>query len=121
MAIFTLDGIAIKNPNTFKIELYTLTKSTRVANGDMVMDFVANKRKFEFGYNAINGIELNKIIEILWTQLTTTRQCFHTLNYLEDGIEKTARVYSGSIPKNLHSAQSKLWVWKDVTISLVER
>lgn len=121
MSIFAIDGVAIKNPTSFKIELYTLTKSTRVANGDMVMDFVANKRKFEFGYAAINGTEMNKIIDVLWTQLVTTKQCFHTLTYLEDEVIKTATVYAGSIPKQLHSAKSRLWVWKDVTFSLIER
>lgn len=121
MSVFAIDGIPIKNPTSFKIELYTLTKSTRVANGDMVMDFVANKRKFEFGYDAISGTEINKIVDVLWTQLVVTKQCFHTLTYMEDDEPKTAIVYAGSIPKQLHSAKSKLWVWKDVTLSLIER
>ena len=119
---FKLDGTAIKNPSSFDMEYYTLTQSTRVANGDMVMDFVANKRKFNLSYEAIQSQDLNKIIDILWTRLATTKQCFLTLSYLDDGVEKSATVYSGSIPKNLHRATTgKTWTWKDVKISLIEK
>lgn len=122
MANFWISDTPIKNPTGFSIELYTLTKSTRVASGDMVMDFVANKRKFQFEYAAITSAELNTIIDLLWTNLATTRQCFVTLKYMDDGVEKTARVYAGSIPKKLHRAStSTTWVWKDVSFSLIER
>lgn len=121
MAIFKIDGVPIKNPSSLDIERYTLTKATRVASGDMVMNFVANKRKFVLAYEAIDAVELDKIIDLLWTSLETTKQCFHTLTYLENEKEKTAVVYSGAIPQRLHSAKSKLWVWKNVTINLIER
>jgi len=118
---FKLAGVPIKNPKTFKIELYTLTKSTRVANGDMVMDFVANKRKFLFGYDVIDSRDLNTIIEICWERLAQTKECFYTLEYLDDGVPKQAVVYAGSIPKNLHRGEGKNWKWKDVQFSLIER
>lgn len=119
---FRLNGTPIKNPTSFDMEYYTLTQSTRVANGDMVMDFVANKRKFNFGYEAIQSPDLNKIIDILWTQLATTKQCFLTLTYIDDGEAKTATVYAGAIPKNLHRGTSgKIWTWKDVKFSLIEK
>lgn len=118
---FYLDGQKIKDPTGFNPELYTLTKSTRVANGDMVMDFVANKRKYNFTWAAIDSRELDKIIEILWRQLETTKECFHWLEYDDDLRHNKVRVYSGAIPHNLHRGDGKLWVWKDVKLSLIER
>lgn len=118
---FYLDGQKIKDPTGFNPELYTLTKSTRVANGDMVMDFVANKRKYNFTWSAINSRELDTIIEILWRQLETTKECFHWLEYDDDLRHNKVRVYSGAIPHNLHRGDGKLWVWKDVKLSLIER
>ena len=120
-AAFYIDNIAIKNPNTYSAEHYTLTQSTRVANGDMVMDFVANKRKFTLGYNAISGMELNTIIDVLWSSLATSKKCFHVFMYLENGLYKSATVYAGSIPKKLHRGDSGTWIWKDVNISLIEK
>lgn len=118
---FYLDGQKIKDPTGFNPELYTLTKSTRVANGDMVMDFVANKRKYNFTWSAINSRELDTIIEILWRQLETTKECFHWLEYDDDLRHNKVRVYSGAIPHNLHRGDGRLWVWKDVKLSLIER
>lgn len=121
MPNFKIDNIAIKNPSGFKLEYYTLTKSTRVANGDMMMDFVANKRKFIFEYKAITSSQLNQIIELLWGSLATTHNCFHTLHYIDGGETKEATVYAGALPLNLHRADGTEWVWKDVTFSLIER
>lgn len=116
-----IDGIRIKNPNQFNPEYYTLTKSTRVANGNMVMDYVANKQKFNLMWNAIDSRELDKIIEILWRSLPTTKECFHWLDYADDLREYHVRVYAGAIPHNLHRGDGKLWIWKDIKISLIER
>ena len=118
---FYLDGQKIKDPTGFNPELYTLTKSTRVANGDMVMDFVANKRKYNFTWAVIDSRELDKIIEILWRQLETTKECFHWLEFHDDLRHNKVRVYSGAIPHNLHRGDGRLWIWKDVKLSLIER
>lgn len=118
---FYIDGQRIKNPSGFNPEYYTLTKSTRVANGDMVMDFVANKRKFNLTWSVISNRELNPIIDILWRNLATTKECFHWFEYTEDGTKHKVRVYAGAIPINLHRADGHLWIWKDVKLSLIER
>lgn len=118
---FVVDGVRLKNPNAFNPEYYTLTKSTRVANGDMVMDFVANKQKFNLTWNAIDSRELNKIIEVLWRSLARTKECFHWLDYEDDLQSYHLRVYAGAIPHNLHRGDGRLWIWKDVKISLIER
>lgn len=118
---FKINGIPIKNPTDWKVEVYTLTQSARVANGDMVMDFVANKRKFTFTYAQISSTDLDVIIEQLWSNLENTKECFHTLEYPDNGTIKTATVYAGSIPRNLHRGIGSVWVWKEVSFSLIER
>lgn len=118
---FYLDGQKIKDPSGFNPEFYTLTKSTRVANGDMVMDFVANKQKFNFTWNMIDSRNLDLILEILWRQLPVTKECFHWLEYEDDLRHNKVRVYAGAIPHNLHRGDGRLWIWKDVKLSLIER
>lgn len=118
---FRIDGVRIKNPTAFNPEYYTLTKSTRVANGDMVMDYVANKQKFNFTWAAINSRELDLIIELLWRNLPVDKKVFHKLEYEDDLRHHEVTVYAGAIPHNLHRGDGRLWVWKDVKISLIER
>lgn len=117
MANFTLNGRGIKNPSSFKIERYNVTNLERLADATMVGDLIAKKRKFYFTYDAIKGGDLDNILEAIWE----TNELFFPLKYKENGKSKSATVYVGSIPTELHSAKSKDWVWKNVTFNLIER
>lgn len=117
MANFTINGRGIKNPSTFRIERYNVTNMERLANADMVGDLIAKKLKFYFTYDAITAAELDNILEAIWD----TNDIFYTLEYNYQGEQRSAVVYSGSIPTDLHSAKSKEWVWKNVTFNLIEK
>lgn len=113
---YALNGVPIKRPSTFKIEKYKVTNATRLANSNMVADVLSRKRKFYFTYTAISSTELDKILDILWEN----DDYFFTLSYVENGIEKTATVYPGSIPATLHRPEG-VWVWKEVSFNLIEQ
>ena len=84
MANFSINGVGIKNPSSFKIERYNVTNMERLANAEMVGDLIAKKRKFYFTYDAIKAKELNNILDIIWE----TDELFYTLSYLENGKQK---------------------------------
>lgn len=113
---YVVNGVSIKRPSTFKIERYNVTNMERIANGDMVGDLVAKKRKFYFTYDAITSTELNKILDAIWE----INSIFYTLQYVENNVVKTATVYSGSIPSELYRTGGE-WVWQNVTFNLIER
>ena len=116
---FVINGVTIKNPSTFKIERYNVTTMERLSNADMVGDLVAQKLKFYFTYEAISAPDLDKILEAIWD----SKKLFFTLEYPYQGVQKTATVYVGSIPSDLHrgSMSSPNWVWKNVTFNLIQR
>lgn len=113
---YTLEGIEIKRPSTFKIERYKLTNATRLANGDMAADVINHKKKFTMQYKAIQATDLNKILDILWDN----DDYFFNFTYVENGVVQTCVVYPGNIPSTLHRSDGN-WVWKDVSFSLIER
>ena len=117
MANFAVNGRAIKNPSTFKIERYNVTNMERLANAKMVGDLIAQKLKFYFTYEAITASDLDNILDAIWE----SKKIFFPLKYVENGKAKSATVYVGSIPTELHSAKSKEWVWKNVTFNLIEQ
>ena len=117
MSNFTLNGRGIKNPSSFKIERYNVTTMERLADATMVGDLIAKKRKFYFTYDAIKGSDLDNILEAIWE----TDKLFFTLTYVENNVPKSATVYSGSIPTDLHSAKGADWVWKGVSFDLIEQ
>lgn len=114
---FVVNGIAIKNPSTFKVERYNVTTMERLSNADMVGDLVAKKLKFYFTYDAISAEDFDRILQAIWDSPTL----FFPLTYTDRGVTKTASVYVGSIPSDLHYLSASNTVWKNVTFNLIER
>lgn len=118
MANFIINGQTIKNPSTFKIERYNVTNMERLADARMVGDLIAKKRKFYFTYEAISSYDLDLILNAIWE----TNTLFFPIQYLENSVAKSAIVYVGSIPTELHKAgRGPDWVWKNVTFNLIEQ
>lgn len=113
---YSINEVSIKRPHSFRIEKYKVTNLKRLANADMSGALIAKKRKFNFTYNAITSTDLNKILDILWE----SDDVFYTLKYMENNELKTVTVYPGAIPAELHRT-GNVWVWKDVSFSLIER
>ena len=119
---FKINGITIKNPSTFKIERYNVTTMERLSNADMVGDLVAKKLKFYFTYEVLPAADLDAILAAIWD----SDKLFFPLEYTENGIQKSATVYVGSIPAELARIHGSVgnaanWVWKGVTFNLIER
>lgn len=102
-------------PKDFTIERYNLTKSGRLAAGNMVMDLISKKRKFLFRYPAITGKELNVILGLI-----DTNAMFFQVSYYENGVNKVATCYAGHVPSQTHRTDGN-WVWKEVNFDLIER
>lgn len=118
MAYFAVNGVLIKNPTSFKIERYNVTTMTRLANADMTGDLIAQKLKFFFTYDAISADDFDTILRAIWD----SKKLFFRLNYEYQGQMRSAMVYVGSIPSDLHYAnKGPGWVWKNVTFNLIER
>jgi hypothetical protein len=119
MSYFQLDGSDIKNPTTFKVSRYRITKSNRLADGTMSMEFIAKKRKFFFTYDGIEDSDMQTILDALWE----TDEVFYDLDYMENGEWKKATVYAGEIPTELKKVQDKngKWVWSGFNFNLIEK
>lgn len=121
--ILKIAGVAIKKPKNnggFKISKYNVTKSGRVANGDMTMDLVAKKRKFFFSYEVISGKDLEQILSVI-----DSDAMFFDITYEENGQVKSANVYVGEISQTHFRVPDATtptgWYWKDFTFNLIER
>ena len=114
---FVVNNIPIKNPSGFKIERYNVTTMERLSNADMVGDLVAKKLKFYFTYDAISAEDFDTILSAIYDG----DELFFPLVYTDRGETKTAMVYVGSIPADLHYMGNRNVVWKNVTFNLIER
>ena len=114
---FKINGVTVKNPDTFKVERYNVTTMERLSNADMVGDLVAKKRKFYFAYDALTAEELDTILKAIWE----SDSLFYDLQYTERGKSISATVYVGSIPTELHYMSKNNTIWKNVSFNLIER
>jgi len=111
-----LNNIPIKNPTDFNIGKFKLTRETgRLIDGNMVMDYVALKKKFNIEYAAINGNDMNTILNIL-----DTSTIFFTFKYTDNRGTHTHTVYAGAISQDLYRTDGS-HTWKDVSFALIER
>ena len=119
MAYFSIDGTDIKNPTTFKISRYRITKSNRLADGTMSMELIAKKLKFFFTYDAIDDDDMQNILDAIWE----TDEVFYELEYTENGQSKSATVYAGEIPTELKKVQDAngKWIWSGFNFNLIEK
>lgn len=113
---YRINGVSIKRPTSFKLERYKVTNMERLANADMCGDLIAKKLKFYFTYDSISSEDLNRILETIWE----IDSLFFTLEYVENNVTKSAVVYVGSIPSELHRTGGS-WVWKNVTFNLIQK
>ena len=113
--ILTLAGQSIKQPTSFKIGSFNLTKAGRVATGDMTLEYIATKRKFYFEYDVLAGDELDIIKDIV-----TGSTMFFTLTYVDNGNAESATVYAGALEKEAFRNDG-LWYWKEISFDLIEQ
>lgn len=113
---FKINGTLFKAPHHFNIQRYNLTKAGRVATGQMVMDFIAKKRRFDFTYDVISGNDLDHLLDLL-----DTTEMFMTFSYEQNDIEYTATVYVGAIPTDRFRTDTGAWYWRNVSFALIER
>ena len=114
---FSVNGIVIKKPSTFKVERYNVTTMERLSNADMVGDLVAKKRKFYFTYDAISAEDFDTILAAIYD----SDSLFFPLTFTDRGALQRATVYVGSIPAELHYMSDRNTVWKNLTFNLIER
>ena len=112
-----INGVTIKNPSKFKVERYNVTTMERLSNADMVGDLIAKKLKFYFTYDAISAEDFDAILHAIWD----SNSLFFPFEYEDRGVKKSASVYVGSIPSDLHYMSTGNTVWKNVTFNLIER
>lgn len=113
--MYKLNNTKIKTPPDFEIEHYNITKADRNAEGDMIMELVAKKRKFILSYPVLSAKELGEILGEI-----DTANVFFTFEYPDNGQVKTATVYTGPIRRRRFRTDQG-WYWRDVTFNLIER
>lgn len=115
----TIDGTEIERPTKpIEISKYALTKSGRVADGTMTMDYIADKSTFQFEWESIKVSALRTILDLVEAFPTM----FHTLTINENGAEASYNVYFGAVKRTPYRTDNNgYWYYKDVKFQAIEK
>lgn len=113
---YTLDGTVLKNPNDFDHEWYRLTENQRLASGDMTMDSIAVKRKYNLGWTVLSHLELLTIRKVIFG----STKVFYTFSFVDHNETDSLTVYAGAL-KYKKFRTGSLWYYQDASLSLIEK
>lgn len=115
--IIKIDGTTIKSPHKIKYGKFRLSKSGRIANGDMVMDIIAIKTRIDLTWLAIRGSHLKIILDLL------EANTFYSIEYPDPEdttVQTTKTMYVGDVNTELVIPDGER-IYKDFTIPFIQK
>lgn len=111
-----INGVTIPTPSTYQVSLNDISKADRNANGLMLIQRIATKRKIELSWAYLSQADLANLY-------TATSDVFFTVEYPDpqNGALKTGSFYSGDKTAGAIDYKNSVMRWKDVKFNLIER
>lgn len=111
-----IDGVEMPAPVKYDVGIMDISKAERNAQGDMVIDRIATKRKIELDLTGLSNEEISKV-------LRAVSPVFFEVEYFdpeENGL-RTGTFYSGDRnTTGLRYEQGKL-LWKGLAFNIIEQ
>ncbi len=116
MALVKINGVAIPTPSEYSVGIQDLSKAERNANGTMIIERIATKRKIDLSWAYLDRTSLSAI-------LNAVSPVFFTVEYMDplDNATKTGTFYCGDRKCGMIDFKNGVPRWKDVQFNLVER
>lgn len=116
MAIITINGVELPAPSELQIGIMDLSKAERNANGTMIIERIATKRKIELSWSYLSRTSLQ-------TVLSMVSPVFFTVGY-EDPLTGTSRsgtFYVGDRSAGVIDVIAGIPRYKDIKFNFIER
>lgn len=113
--MISINSVQISTPSNFDIGVEDITKSERNANGTMIIEIIATKRKLELKYKYLSNADLT-------TLLTAISGTTFTVDYPDPvtGANRSGTFYKGGRKVGMVDYQGGVPRWKDITFNLIE-
>lgn len=110
-----VNGTTIKTPATLQFDIMDIDGATeRNANGELIRDRIATKRKLNMTWSALNDAELKSL-------LNAVKDVFFSVEYYDPMIGglTTKTFYVGD--RNMPLYNYKLKIWESMTANFIEK
>lgn len=111
-----INGVTIPTPSTYQVGIQDLSKAERNANGTMIIERIATKRKLEMSWSYLSQSDLSVLLQAV-------SGVFFTVQYPDpqDGTLKTGEFYSGDRSAGAIDYKNGVMRWKDIKFNLIEQ
>jgi hypothetical protein len=111
-----IDGYDIPTPSEYSVGVMDITKAERNANGTMIIEKIATKRKIELNYKYLSNSDLQSLLN----KISPT---FFSVAYPDSltGAIRTATFYVGDRTAGAIDYKIGVIRWKDCKFNLIER
>lgn len=114
--MLTINSTSIPDPSSFEVDIEDIVKAERVANGNLVKDIIATKRKCKLEYKHLSESELSALLVLVANN-------FFTFSYPDSqtGATRTGTFYCGGRSAGMIDYDNGAIRWKDIRFNLIER
>lgn len=111
-----INGVDIPTPSDFTVSIMDISKAERNANGTMIIERIATKRKLELSWKFLSKENLGKILKAV-------SPVFFAVIYLdpETSTTKTGTFYAGDRKAGALDYRNGKIRYKDIGFNLIER
>jgi hypothetical protein len=115
MALITVGGVALPTPSDFQVGIMDISKAERNANGKMIIERVATKRKLFITYSYVNQNDASTILNLI-------APAFYTVTYPDPQTKTmvTGTFYCGDRNVSMVDYQDGVPRYKDFSFNLIE-
>ncbi|MEG2291605.1 MAG: DUF6711 family protein [Clostridium sp.] len=116
MELIKINGVEIPTPSTYQIGIQDISNAERNANGTMIIERIATKRKIELSWNLLDRTKASIL-------LNAVSQIFFEVQYVdpEDNGIKTGTFYCGDRTIPMITFVKGVPKYKGITFNIIER
>jgi hypothetical protein len=116
MSLIIIDGVEIPAPSEYSVGIQDISKAVRNANGTMIIERVATKRKIELSWKYLSKEQLAQV-------LTAVSNVFFQVTFIDpqDNATRTGTFYCGDRKAGMLDYKNGVPRYKDVQFNLIER
>lgn len=111
-----INGVKISTPSNLKVGVMDLSEAERNANGLMIIERIAKKRKLDMSWNILKSNELSVLLKAV-------SSIFFDVEYIdpETNGRKTGIFYVGDRSQDILFRRNNELYYKDIKFNIIER
>jgi len=115
-SLIKINGVEIPAPSEYSVGIQDISKAERNANGTMIIERVATKRKIELSWKYLSKEQLAQV-------LTAVSNVFFQVTFIDpqDNATRTGTFYCGDRKAGMLDYKNGVPRYKDVQFNLIER